>query len=114
MRLPRPSASSAAASLRRWNIRENGYRQGGLALTTALNRLALATPWLDLEDHQTTFETSVDCFDALIAALTAAAHLLGRTDPAPDGEVYRREGWIALPHKDFLAAFRSEPGQPDG
>ena len=94
-----------AASLRSWGLREHGYRQGGAALATALDRLLSAAPFVDLGGHRDTFESSVDCFDALVAALTALAHAFGRTVAAPDDEVYRREGWIVLPASDFLKTY---------
>ncbi|RIJ70845.1 DUF429 domain-containing protein [Nakamurella silvestris] len=101
-----------AASLRRWGLRQQGYRQGGSALGAAADRLLAAAPWLDVGPHRTVIEGSVDCFDALVAALTALAHGNGRTDPAPDGEIYRREGWILLPSADFLATHPLRPTHP--
>jgi hypothetical protein len=46
---------------------------------------------------------SDDAFDAVIAALTARAAVLGRTDlpPASSLDAARVEGWIALPTGDL-------------
>ena len=58
-----------------------------------------AAPWLELGSHDLLCRTSHDALDAVIAALTARAAVLGLT-LRPDPELQpqaSREGWIALP-----------------
>ena len=104
-----------AASLRRWNLLvpkvkgqpgEPSYRTDAASLGRAVGRLQAAARWLDIEHWGAKVRESVDCFDALLAGLTALAHLQGRTAAAPDDEIYRNEGWIALPDPNFLTDHR--------
>lgn len=90
-----------AASLKQWALPHRRYK--GDRNTTALNDLvdALmnAAPWLDLADHGNACRRSDHAFDAVIAAFTARAAVMGATTSAPPdhAETTRIEGWIAVP-----------------
>ncbi|MHA7282052.1 DUF429 domain-containing protein [Arthrobacter sp. TMS2-4] len=89
-----------AATLRGWGFDTRGYKTDGGMREALLGRILARAPWFDL--RPTTRQlliSSDDAFDAVIAALAARAHALGRTHPVPREfrEQARREGWIALP-----------------
>lgn len=90
-----------AASLKSWGLLARGYkgRGGTERLALLLDGLAHAAPWLDLAGHDDQLAGSDDMFDALIAALTARAVVLGRTLRPDDNHAgaARTEGWIHLP-----------------
>ncbi|WP_394249639.1 DUF429 domain-containing protein [Arthrobacter pityocampae] len=89
-----------AATLRGWGFDTRGYKNDDGVREALLDRLLARAPWLGLgSTGRQLLVSSDDAFDAVIAALAARAHALGRTRPVPP--VYRdqarREGWIALP-----------------
>ncbi|MGI4894546.1 MAG: DUF429 domain-containing protein [Janthinobacterium lividum] len=91
-----------AASLRRWGLAHRQYkREGNRAARQALvAALTHRVPWLDLGDQVTLCEDSDDALDAVVAALTARAAVLGHCDLPPEEDVShaRREGWILVPN----------------
>jgi hypothetical protein len=89
-----------AAALRLWGVDTTGYKTRPEAVALAVEALRRAAPWLVLPaDAAALMARSDDAFDAVIAALNARAHALGRTVPVPDElrEAAQAEGWIALP-----------------
>ncbi|MDY0911557.1 DUF429 domain-containing protein [Rathayibacter festucae] len=89
-----------AAALRLWDIDTTGYKTRPEAVALAVEALRRAAPWLVLPaDTAALMARSDDAFDAVIAALNARAHALGRTLPVPEElrEAAQAEGWIALP-----------------
>jgi predicted nuclease with RNAse H fold len=90
-----------AASLKQWELRHRGYK--GRANLTELrglaDELADRIGWLDLGGQRELFRASDHAFDAVVAALTARAAVLGQThEPSPEqAAVARYEGWIAVP-----------------
>ncbi|MCJ1705661.1 DUF429 domain-containing protein [Rathayibacter sp. VKM Ac-2926] len=89
-----------AAALRLWGVDTTGYKTRPEAVALAVEALRRAAPWLVLPaDAAALMARSDDAFDAVIAALNARAHALGRTVPVPDAlrEAAQAEGWIALP-----------------
>ncbi|MGC5015148.1 DUF429 domain-containing protein [Streptosporangium sp. DT93] len=90
-----------AASLKRWGLPFRGYKRSAnlAALGDLVDGLREAAPWLDLGPYERVCRASDDATDAVIAALTARAALLGLAT-VPAGEQTgpaRTEGWIALP-----------------
>ena len=89
-----------AAALRLWGFATRGYKTDVVVRRALLETLAGRVPWLQLDTGtRQLMVDSHDAFDAVIAALAARAHALGRTRPVPPeySEQARREGWIALP-----------------
>lgn len=89
-----------AAALRHWRVETAGYKTRPEAVALAVDALRRAAPWLDVPaEHLGLMGRSNDAFDAVIAALNARAHALGRTLPVPEPlrAVAQSEGWIALP-----------------
>ncbi|NQX15035.1 DUF429 domain-containing protein [Rathayibacter sp. VKM Ac-2857] len=89
-----------AAALRLWGVDTTGYKTRPEAVALAVEALLRAAPWLVLPaDAAALMAHSNDAFDAVIAALNARAHALGRTVPVPEElrEAALAEGWIALP-----------------
>ena len=92
-----------AASLKSWGLLARGYKGRGGVETTRLAELLAglrgAAPWLDLAGCEDRLAGSDDLFDALIAALTARAVVLGSTlrPDADHAAAARSEGWIHLP-----------------
>jgi hypothetical protein len=89
-----------AAALRLWDVDTTGYKTRPEAVALAVAALRRAAPWLALPaDAAALMARSDDAFDAVIAALNARAHALGRTVPVPEKlrEAAQAEGWIALP-----------------
>ncbi|MFG2099905.1 DUF429 domain-containing protein [Micromonospora echinaurantiaca] len=90
-----------AASLKQWGLPHRGYkgRQNLVALGDLMDRLADAAPWLQLGAFESVCRTSDHAFDAVVAALTARAAVIGEvTRPGPtDLAAASTEGWIALP-----------------
>ncbi|AZZ50897.1 DUF429 domain-containing protein [Rathayibacter festucae] len=89
-----------AAALRLWGVDTTGYKTRPEAVALAVEALRRAAPWLVLPaDAAALMARSDDAFDAVIAALNARAHALGRTVPVPEElrEAAQAEGWIALP-----------------
>ncbi|WP_043444204.1 DUF429 domain-containing protein [Arthrobacter sp. L77] len=104
-----------AATLRGWGLDTRGYKTDDGVREALLDRLLAGAPWLDLESaDRHLMISSDDAFDAVIAALAARAHALGRTHPVPPGyrEQACREGWIALPvgRLEELAPEGARPG----
>lgn len=95
-----------AASLHRWDLRYRGYKGSGHRpqLSTLVDDLLTAAPWLDLAEYEYICRTSDDALDAVIASLTARAERCALTDN-PDAEQASAaacEGWIALPRTGSL------------
>ena len=89
-----------AAALRLWHVDTTGYKTRPEAVALAVEALRRAAPWLVLPPETAALMArSNDAFDAVIAALNARAHALGRTVPVPEElrEAALAEGWIALP-----------------
>ncbi|MBG6224270.1 hypothetical protein IWX63_000825 [Arthrobacter sp. CAN_A2] len=89
-----------SATLRGWGFDTRGYKKDAGLRDALLHRLLDEAPWLDLGSAgRQLMISSDDAFDAVIAALAARAHALGRTHAVPpeSREQARREGWIALP-----------------
>lgn len=87
------------ASLRIWGLLVPKYRVDRDARERLLEGLIAEAPWLDLGPHTDELLRTDDALDALLAALTARAHLMGQTFPVREEHRARatREGWIALP-----------------
>lgn len=87
------------ASLRVWGLLVQKYRVDREARELLLAGLLAEAPWLDLGPHADELLRTDDALDALLAALTARAHLVGQTFPVPEEHRAQatREGWIALP-----------------
>lgn len=89
-----------AAALRLWGVDTTGYKTRPDAVALAVAALRGAAPWLVLPPEAAALMVrSDDAFDAVIAALNARAHALGRTVPVPEElrVAAEAEGWIALP-----------------
>lgn len=90
-----------AASLLRWGLPHRGYKRPAntATLSTLVDALLNAAPWLCLGIYEEICRSSDDAFDAVVAALTARASARGQTlDPSPDEALLAAcEGWIALP-----------------
>jgi predicted nuclease with RNAse H fold len=96
-----------AASLRSWGLDHRGYKQKTKAdaLGRLVDRLLEEAPWLDCATHEQAMRRSHDVFDAVIAAMTARAVVLGQTIP-PTGDdlaAATAEGWITVPDKPIGA-----------
>ena len=104
------------ASLRIWGLLVQKYRVdrdarerllAGLPRRGAMARPRPRTP--------TSLLRTDDALDALLAALTARAHLVGQTFPVPEEHRTRatREGWIALPSGPLSALLggSTKPGR---
>ncbi|RZU66035.1 uncharacterized protein DUF429 [Microterricola gilva] len=87
------------ASLRIWGLLVPKYRVDRDARERLLQGLTAEAPWLDLGPHIDELLRTDDALDALLAALTTRAHLVGQTFPVPEEHRAQaaREGWIALP-----------------
>ena len=97
-----------AAALRRWELIPAGFKgkKKGAGLTTLVEAVQTATPWLCLPDAEKKLcATNHHAFDAVVCALVARATALGLTErPGPDDlATARREGWIALPYPGSLS-----------
>jgi predicted nuclease with RNAse H fold len=90
-----------AASLKQWGLPHRGYkgRPNVAVLQELVDRLTAAAPWLVLGQFEALCRRSDHAVDAVVAALTARAAILGRvTGPDPaDRTVAATEGWIAIP-----------------
>jgi hypothetical protein len=91
-----------AASLKVWQLIHRRYkgsahaeRRGGL-----VDDLLTAAPWMDCGGYEPVLRDSADAFDAVVAALTARAAFLGKTDPPTEEDLAAAtsEGWIAIPN----------------
>ncbi len=96
-----------AVSLARWGLTHRGYKRTANAehLGELVSALHVSAPWLDLGEYESACRTNDDTFDAVIAALSAAALARGLTTP-PTGdaiELAKCEGWIAVPHAGSLS-----------
>lgn len=97
-----------AVSLKRWGLTHRGYKhtENALHLDELVSTLLAAAPWLDLGDFESICRLNDDAFDAVIAALSAAASAVGLTSPPALGvttHLAQREGWIAVPHEGSLS-----------
>jgi hypothetical protein len=90
-----------AASLKQWGLPHRGYkgRLNAAILQDLVVRLTAAAPWLVLGEFETLCRRSDHALDAVLAALTARAAVLGHvTRPGPaDLTAAATEGWIAIP-----------------
>jgi predicted nuclease with RNAse H fold len=91
-----------AASLRVWGLAHGGYKQrgSGQALGDLVDKVMRGAPWLDLGAAEGHCRESHDAFDAVIAALTARAAVLGltrRPQTPHEAAAATTEGWIAFP-----------------
>lgn len=90
-----------SASLKQWGLPHRGYK--GAAdksnLGALVDTLSSAAPWLRLSEYGSICRRSDHAIDAVIAAMTARAALLGLvTKPSDEqSDVAAIEGWIALP-----------------
>jgi hypothetical protein len=73
-----------AASLRRWGLTHQGYKQKAKtdALGLLIDHLLGQAPWLDCTRHESAMRRSHDVFDAVIAAMTRPRCGSGPDDPA--------------------------------
>ncbi|MGH3648783.1 MAG: DUF429 domain-containing protein [Micromonosporaceae bacterium] len=98
-----------AASLKRWELPHNGYKGSSKRerLQDVVDALTAAAEWLVLGQFEEACRRSDDAVDAVIAALTARAAALGKTDrPSKEHAVAAAtEGWIAIP-ASALSALR--------
>jgi predicted nuclease with RNAse H fold len=89
-----------AASLKCWKLPHRGYKgsKNREVRRGLVEQLAASAPWLRLGRSAELCVESDDALDAVIAALTARAALLGHVADALSlrGQA-EREGWIALP-----------------
>lgn len=96
-----------AASLARWGLTHRGYKRTENAphLDELVTRLRAAAPWLNLGEHESRCRTNDDAFDAVIAALSAAAARSGLTTPPTASTIglAKAEGWIAVPNAGSLS-----------
>ncbi|CAN5521186.1 DUF429 domain-containing protein [soil metagenome] len=92
-----------SATLRRWGFSTVGYKSDAAIRSTLLWALRERALWLDLDSVAERMTASDDAFDAVIAALAARAHALGRWHRPPPESLDRagREGWIVLPTVDL-------------
>jgi len=90
-----------AAGLKCWGLTHNRYKGNASrpALSTLVDELKKAAPWLELGDAEALCRQSDHVLDAIIAALLARAATLGLTTPPPPDDLHTasREGWIAVP-----------------
>jgi len=90
-----------AASLRSWDLYQQGYKQPAkpAVLGHLVDALLTAASWLDCGSHGETLRRSHDVFDAVIAAMTARAAIRGQTFPPGEDNLAaaRAEGWIVVP-----------------
>lgn len=90
-----------AASLAQWRLRSKGYKKpvNRPLLSEMVTELLRQAPWFELGDDEALCRRSDDAFDAVIAALTAAAAWADQAHGLPDHlrDVAKLEGWIALP-----------------
>lgn len=89
-----------AAALRRWGLRNRGYKGGASdGFAGLLDAFDAATPWLEFGDFRATFRATDDAFDAVVAAIIARASACAATTlpSAQDWDVASREGWIHVP-----------------
>lgn len=65
---------------------------------------------------RTVYAEDEHCFDALVAALVARAHQLGRTEPVPAQHQHEAavEGWICLPTPSSLGTLAAGSGEGGG
>ena len=96
-----------ALALRRWDLTAIGYkgRDRQSRLSALVDALLARAPWLHLDPIADRLVRTVDdTFDALIAALIAAAAHRGLTTPPDptDRAAAAAEGWIIIPHPDAL------------
>lgn len=87
-----------AASLQRWDLDFRGYK-GADGATRRERSTARIGEVLDLGEHAGACVSSDHALDAVVAALSARAVLLGRATRPNDEqrEAARIEGWIAIP-----------------
>ena len=87
------------ASLRQWGLVTQGYRASADIRQRLLADLEAAAPWFSAGPHRQLMIDSCDAFDAVIAAFSSRAAVLGQylTPTAEQLERARVEGWIAVP-----------------
>ena len=92
-----------SATLRSWGFSTIGYKTDAAIRSTLLEAILERAPWLTPGPLAELMTSSDDAFDAVIAALAARAHALGRWHRPPLESLDRagREGWIVLPSVDL-------------
>jgi hypothetical protein len=92
-----------SATLRLWGFSTVGYKADPTIRATLLGAIQQRAPWLELTRVADLMTASDDAFDAVIAALAARAHGLGKWHRPPPESLERagREGWIVLPTVDL-------------
>jgi predicted nuclease with RNAse H fold len=93
------------ATLRLWGFDTAGYRTEESKRRNLLANLKTQAPWLKLSSFEDQMLSSIDCFDAVIAALAARAVALGSySKPSKDQLAKAKvEGWICLPSGELPA-----------
>jgi hypothetical protein len=88
-----------AASMRIWGLQISGYRVAAPKREALLGQLLEKAQWLEVSGFRDLMVTSCDAFDAVIAALAAAAAALGHSTKPPANKLSQAqiEGWVALP-----------------
>lgn len=91
-----------AASLVLWGHDHRGYKgsKGAAGRHILVDKLCANETWLDFGGFGDLCRRSDDALDAVLAALTARAAVLGHVHdvPAEKLQAAEREGWIALPN----------------
>lgn len=87
------------ATLRNWKLDTTGYRINPEARASLLEQLAHLAPWLEISSFRTQMVESADCFDAVIAALSARAVFQGNYNKPTSEQLEsaKIEGWVCLP-----------------
>lgn len=100
-----------AASLVLWRHDHRGYKgsKGAAGRHILVDKLCANESWLDFGGFGDLCRRSDDALDAVLAALTARAAVLGHVHdvPAEKLQAAEREGWIALPN-DTLRGLASQ------
>jgi len=100
-----------AVALHRWGLRDRGYKGAAnpIVRRRTLGDLLATASVLDVGPARDRLVHSDHCFDALIAALVATAHVNGHCDPVPDDATVdaQHEGWIAVPNAELDRCLRA-------
>lgn len=89
-----------ATALKWWGLSAGSYKGAHKkSLPDLVDKLMEAAPWLDLGEFTDSCRVDDDAFDAVVSALVARAHALGRWRLPPAGAAGRTavEGWIVVP-----------------
>ncbi len=93
-----------AAALMLWQLDGRGKKADRGALAALVDELVRRTPWLDWAGWAVSCRRDHDALDAVVCALVAGAVRMGVTVGPAEQALADEEGWIHLPHKDFLDA----------